>query len=470
MGGPIARLGGLVSRLFGGMLERRSVQFAPGFWEHFAGARAVSGVAVNHQTAMQCSTVLACVHAIASGIAMQPLDFQAKRQDGGRDDASDDPAWASLRDQPNEWQTWPEWVETTLMHAVLCGDAVSFVNRPNPRGPIRELIPLVPGSFVIEQGADYGLTYRVTLAGDRSMTLPRAQVFHLRSPSWNAYSGMPAVTLAREAIGLALATEESHSRLHANGTRPSGFLTTDAALKPEMVSLLKEQWQAMHGGLANVGKTPVLSGGLKWQQTSMSGVDAQHLETRRHQIEEICRAFGVFPPAIGHSDKASTFASAEQFFLAHVVFTLGRWTRRFEERLRIDLLTPAERKRGLYFKFNMRALLRGDAKARSEFYRAMIELGVMTRNEVRALEDLSPLDGLNDPLRPLNLATQAEADAQLASRAESVAAAAKAMLAAPEHKVGRVLSAANERRIVTARDELNTVLAAVQATDGDPGA
>jgi hypothetical protein len=227
-------------------------------------------------------------------------------------------------------------------------------------------------------------------------------------------------------------------------------------------------------------RTAVLSSGLKWEPMGMTGVDAQHIETRRFQIEEICRAFGVYPAMVGHSDKASTYASAEQFFIANVVYSLGRWTRRFEERIRVDLMTREERQRRLYAKFSLQALMRGDARTRSDFYSALITLGVLTRNEARALEELNPLPGLDEPLRPLNLATQAEAEAALRARqappapvpspdaegkAAAIAAVARLLGAGEgelETKIGRILSAANEARIRGARDALDTVLSQLE--------
>jgi hypothetical protein len=239
-------------------------------------------------------------------------------------------------------------------------------------------------------------------------------------------------------------------------------------------------------------RTAVLSSGLKWEPMGMTGVDAQHIETRRFQIEEICRAFGVYPAMVGHSDKASTYASAEQFFIANVVYSLGRWTRRFEERIRVDLMTREERQRRLYAKFSLQALMRGDARTRSDFYSALITLGVLTRNEARGLEDLNPIPGLDEPLRPLNLATQAEAEAALRAKqapsqapgdgggggggqsadrqdaegkAAAIAAVARVIGAddpALEQKIGRILSAANEARIRGARDALDTVLAQLE--------
>lgn len=475
---------GLIGSLARLWRERKAVTFAPGFWEALR-PPAKSGATVNATSALECTTALACVQAIACGVAMLPLDIYRPREGGGRDVATDEPLWDFFAGQPNEWQTWPEWIETTLMHAVLCGDGISFINRPNPRGPIRELIPLAPGSVSVEQRQGYDLAYHLVLADGRSLTVGRDQVFHLRSPSWNAYSGLDATKLAREAIGLALATEEAHARLHANGARPGGILTTEQRLTRDQVDELRAAWQQTQGGLSNAMRTAVLSSGLKWEPMGMTGVDAQHIETRRFQIEEICRAFGVYPAMVGHSDKASTYASAEQFFIANVVYSLGRWTRRFEERIRVDLMTREERQRRLYAKFSLQALMRGDARTRSDFYSALITLGVLTRNEARGLEDLNPIPGLDEPLRPLNLATQAEAEAALRAKqapqpgatgggaaaddaegkAAAIAAVARAIGAedpALEQKIGRILSATNEARIRGARDALDAVLSQLE--------
>jgi phage portal protein BeeE len=183
--------------------------------------------------------------------------------------------------------------------------------------------------------------------------------------------------------------------------------------------------------------------------------------TRRFQIEEICRFFNVFPQMIGHTDKTATFASAEAFFLAHVVHTLTPWVENWEQALARDLFPDED---DLFAKFSLQGLLRGDNKTRAEFYASGIVNGWLTRNEARRLEDLNPLDGLDQPLLPLNMGTQAERDAL----ANDVTSAVKAVLGhnggppiddrALELKIGRVLSSANERRIVGARDQLNDVL------------
>ena len=360
-----------------------------------------------------------------------------------------------------------------MIHAVLTGDGLSFINRVG--GTIRELIPLLPGTVTIEQQSDYSLQYRIAFADGRQELLPRSQVWHLRGPSWNAYSGLDALRLAREAIGLALATEETHARFHGNGARPGGILTSELPLKDDQVTRLREAWQQTQGGVANAMKTAILSGGLKYQQLMMTGVDAQHIETRKFQIEEVCRAFRVFPAMVGYSDKTATYASAEAFFAAHVRHSLLPWGERFEQATDRDCLSAAEIAGGYYTALDYRQLLRGDAASRAAFYASGITNGWMTRNEARAEEDLNPLEGLDEPLKPLNMGGGNDPAAIDQPAAGDQPAADQndeyddAGAKASEVKVGRVLSAANEGRIVQARDHLDTVLAQLQPAEEHDG-
>ena len=436
------------------------------------GGSSKAGLAVTPQAALQATVVLACVRVLAEGIAQLP--FCLYRSNGrGAEEARQHPLYTIISRRPNEWQTSLEWRETMMIHAVLTGDGLSFINRVG--GTIRELIPLLPGTVTIEQQSDYSLQYRVAFADGRQELLPRSQVWHLRGPSWNAYSGLDALRLAREAIGLALATEETHARFHGNGARPGGILTSELPLKDDQVNRLREAWQQTQGGVANAMKTAILSGGLKYQQLMMTGVDAQHIETRKFQIEEVCRAFRVFPAMVGYSDKTATYASAEAFFAAHVRHSLLPWGERFEQATDRDCLSAAEIADGYYTALDYRQLLRGDAASRAAFYASGITNGWMTRNEARAEEDLNPLEGLDEPLKPLNMGggNDAAASGQPAAGDQPAAdqdqesddAGAKAS----EVKVGRVLSAANEGRIVQARDHLDTVLAQLQPAEEHDG-
>ncbi|MGH6755405.1 MAG: phage portal protein, partial [Bradyrhizobium sp.] len=321
-----------------------------------------------------------------------------------------------------------------------------------------------------EQSGDYALTYHVTGADGVTQPLPRESVLHLRGPSWNGYAGMDAIQVAREAIGLAIATEETHARLHSNGAKPGGLLSFEKELGREAKERLKALSLENASGLRNAFKTLVLDNGAKWTPFMMTGVDAQHLDTRRFQIEEICRDLGVFPQMVGYADKTATFASAEAFFLAHVIHSLSPWIENWQQVFARDLFPDED---DLCAEFSVQGLLRGDHKTRAEFYAAGIVNGYFTRNEVRKWENLNPIDGLDEPLIPLNMGTRAERDAM----AKDVATAVKGMIghnggpplddADLETKIGRVLSAANERRVRNAHDELSMVLSTLpEAVDG----
>lgn len=451
--------------LFGaiaGNIERKAVDISSLTWERLLGTPSSrSGVSVNIDSALRVSTVLACARALANGIAQVPLKVYRKRPDGGKEPAEDHPAYWLLSRQPNGWMTSFEFRQVMMFHAVLEGNAYAYLGwGGNPRRLV-EAIPLVPGAVEVRRGPSYEPIYSVADQNGAVRDVPRENIFHLRGPSWNGIAGLNAIQTAREAIGLAIATEESHSRLHANGAKPGGLLSVDGKLDKDARDRLKAGLAANVEGLQNAFRTLVLDQSAKWTPFAMTGVDAQHLDTRRFQIEEICRDLGVFPQMVGYSDKTATFASAEAFFLAHVVHSLSPWIENWQQSIG-RCMFPNER--DITAEFSVQGLLRGDHKTRAEFYAAGIVNGYFSRNEVRGWENLNPKDGLDEMLIPLNMGTQSERDAM----AKDVAGAVKAMIghnggpamdeAELETKIGRVLSAANERRIVSARDGLNDVL------------
>ena len=362
-----------------------------------------AGVSVNVDSALKVSTVFACLRVLADGIAQVPLKVYREKADGSKELAKDHPAYRLLSRRPNEWMTSFEFRQVMMFHAVLVGNGCAYIGRI--RGVPKELIPLVPGSYTIEQAKDYTLTYRLTGLNGQTTVLPREDVFHLRGPSWTGVAGLDALQVAREAVGLAIATEETHAALHANGTQPGGVLSVKGSLDDAARARLKESWAQYQGGLANRFKTAVLDMDSTWTPLGMKGVDAEHLDTRRFQIEEICRDLKVFPQMVGYADKTATFASAEAFFLAHVIHTLNPWIENWEQSLARDLFPDED---DVLAKFSMQGLLRGDNAARATFYASGITNGWLTRNEARRLEDLNPIEGLGEPLLPLNMSTQAE--------------------------------------------------------------
>jgi HK97 family phage portal protein len=369
--------------------------------EYYAVPQASSGARVNIDTALGVVDVLACARVIAEGCAQVPLHVLRDLPGGGKERATEAPEYWLLHQRPNELQTSYEFRETLSMHSVLTGAGYAFKSRDD-RGRVMELLPLMPQQVTVERLPNWTLRYHVTdLTGGPVGYYTDRDVFHLRGPSWNSISGLPIVTLAREAIGLAMAVEESQGKQHANGIRSPGFISFEGKQNADSLTRLRESWQQAYAGTQNHGKMPFLDNGATFHSMAQHNSDAQVVETRKLQTEQICRAFGVFPQMIGHSDKASTFASAEAFFMAHVKYTLAPWFRRWESTLDHHFFNDRRR---LYSNLVAAGLLRGDHKARSEMYKAGITDGWMTRNEARALEDLNPLPGLDEPLVQQNMA------------------------------------------------------------------
>ncbi len=367
-----------------------------------------SGAMVSRDTALQVGTVFDCVRVIAEGVAQVP--FRIMRETASdvsvhpkRMGATDHPLYDLLHRHPNGWQTSFEFRETLVLHLALTGSAFAFINRA--RGTVQELILLDPARVTVVQNADWSLTYKVSNKNGEYKEYPAESIWHLRGLSWNGVTGLDVMQLAREAIGLSLATEESHASLHERGVRPSGVYSVEGALSPEQYKSLRAWIDASMAGAANAGAVMLMDRNAKFTPMAVTGVDAQHLETRRYQVEEVCRFFRVMPIMVGYSDKAATYASAEQMFLAHVVHTLMPWYERIQQSAEVNLLTKQERADGYYIKLNEAGLLRGAMKDTAEYLYRLTMGGIMERNEVRAKLDLNPIAGLDEPLTPTNMTT-----------------------------------------------------------------
>jgi HK97 family phage portal protein len=394
---------GIIDRLLGRKVEEKAVSFDP-VWLDFYGSRtSKAGVSVSWERALDVSTVFACIRVIANGVAQVPLRIMKELPDGGGEPATEHPLYTVLNRRPNKWMTSFELRETLIFHAALTGNAFFYKNIV--RKQVKELIPIDPGSVTITRHNDYSLTYRVTGLDGSSIELPQSMIWHVRGPSWDTWRGLDAVQQAREAIGLTIATENTQAEIHANGMQTSGVYSTDSKIDPEKYKQI-QAWIAAQVGGSNRHKPFVIDSGFKWTPQSMTGVDAQHLETRKFQTEQVCQALGVFPQMIGHAGQAMTFASAEQVFLAHVVHTLGPWWERIQQSIDVNLLDGPEDE-GFYSKFNANGLLKGAHKDRAEFYSKALGTGgspaYMTPNEIRALEDLNPIAGGDELPKPTNV-------------------------------------------------------------------
>lgn len=372
------------------------------------GGGTVAGYAVTDKTALQVSTVLACVKVIADGCATPDLGVFRDTKDGRRERAINIPEYRLLNRRPNEWQTSFEWRRQMTIHAALTGAALS-IKVKGPNGRVRELIPVEPGRWEVERLSRWDIRYRCWDEFGLIGEFGPDDVFLLNGVQWNWVKALNAVALARSAIGLAIATERSQERFHENGMRPSGVYSVQGTLSQEQHDRLTAWIKARSGGVDRVGNPLVLDNAAKWETTSLTGVDAQHVETRRLQVEEICRAYGVFPIMVGHSDKTATFASSEAFFAAHVLHTLMPWHRAWTQRIDEMLLDGSG---PLFAEFDTRYMRAGSMKDRALWARTMAELGIYTRNELRDEEGKDPLPGLDEPLTPLNMTAKDEDDGE----------------------------------------------------------
>jgi len=345
----------------------------------------VAGVAVNEKSALQVATVLACVKVISDGCATPDLHVFREKRDGTREKADNIPEYRLLSRRPNEWQTSFEWRRLMTIHAALTGAALSIkVLGDNRRG--------------YRCWDEFGMIGEFT----------PDQVFVLNGVQWDWTKSLNAVRLAQSAIGLAIATEQSMQSMHANGLRPSGVYSVEGALTKDQHDRLTT-WLSGKAGPSKFGIPLVLDRSAKWLQTGSSAIDAQSNETRRTQVEEICRAYGVFPIMVGHSDKASTFASTESFFGAHLIHTLTPWHKAWTQRMDEMLLDGSG---PLFAEFDTRYIRMASMKDRAMYARTMIEMGLMSANEWRDMEGMDPRPGGDEYLRPLNLTSGSESEAE----------------------------------------------------------
>lgn len=363
------------------------------FREIYGSRKSQAGPNVNRKDAIRVAAVLACVRVRANGLAQVPLKvFQDVG--GTKMPAKDHPLYWVLHNQPNPWQTSFEYRETLSMHLDLAGRHYSFINR-GVGGAIRELIPLEPDKVEPKRADDGTITYTVTAENGRQEPFPAEAIWHVRGMSWNGWEGLDAIDLTREAVGLSIAAEQRHAKMFANGLFSSGTYSVEGSLSPEQYKQLRKYLVENHSG-ENAGMPMVLDRNAKWL-AGQSGVDMQQLETRKYQLEEVCRTMGVMPIMIGHSDKTATYASAEQMFLAHVVHTLTPIYTRIEQSIDSQLLGRKDVERGYYAKFIAAGLLRGSMTDRSNYFSKALGSGGspawMTQDQVRELEEMNPMGG-----------------------------------------------------------------------------
>lgn len=376
------------------------------FWYGGSGTQSETGLTVTPERAMRVTTVYRCIAIMSQTLASLPIHIYRKipGEAGAsqRELADNHPLGEVLRYQPNRWQTSFEFRQMLMGHLCLRGNAYAEIV-PGVRGAVDQLIPLHPDRVVPERLPTGSIRYTVTdpFTG-QSRRLLQDEIMHLRGLTSDGLRGLAPIEAAANAVGLALATEKYGSRLFRNATRPSGILTTSKGLNEAGRKRLKQEWAALSAGMDNTGRTAVLEDGLAWQKIGLDQEEAQYLETRGFQVEEIARLFGVPLFLLASMTKNSTWgAGIEQMLIAFVIFTMQPWLVAWEQVFRRDLLVAKET---YEIKFNVDGLLRGDSKARAEFYASGIQNLWMNPNEVRRKEGMNDREGGDAFVNP-NIAT-----------------------------------------------------------------
>lgn len=362
-----------------------------------------SGRRVSPQLAMQLTAVFSCVRVLAESVGMLPCSLYEQLDRGNRR-AVRERLNKLLSTKPNNYMTPQEFWE--LLIACLCLRGNFYAYKVKALGEVVELLPLEPSSVTPKLNSKWEPEYQVTFPDGKRNTLTQDDIWHVRIFTLDGLTGLSPIAYAKQAVGLGLATEEHGSRLFGNGAVTSGVLQTDQYLKDDAYERLKTDFENRHQGLANAHKPMILEMGLKWQQISMTSEDAQFLETRKFQLEEICRIFRVPLHMIQNTDRA-TFNNIENLGIGFINYSLVPYLTRIEQRINVGLVKPS--KQGVFYaKFNTGALLRGDMKSRFDAYATGINWGIYSPNECRELEELNPRDGGDIWLTPMNMTTKPE--------------------------------------------------------------
>lgn len=356
------------------------VSQAPAFYM----GQSVSGKVVNARSSMQTTAVFACVRIIAETVASLPLHTY-KYVGDGKEKVYDHPLYKLLHDEPNREMTSFSLRETMMTHLLLWGNAYCQIIR-NGKGEVLGLYPLLPDKMTVDRDKNDNIYYAYLKDGITYYLGPD-EVLHIPGLGFDGIMGYSPVALAKNAIGLNIAAEEYGGRFFANNATPSGILSTPGTLKDP--TKVRDAWQAAYGGASNSNKVAVLEDGLQYQAISMPNSDAQFLETRKFQIEEICRIFQVPPHMVADLSKSS-FSNIENQSISFVVHTIRPWLVRIEQALNRKLFKEGEK--GRYFvSFNASALMRGDYKSRMDGYSIGIQNGFFSVNDVRRMENMDPI-------------------------------------------------------------------------------
>lgn len=375
---------------FGGLFKARdkpkyTLQDAVSAAMTFLFGRSASNKYVTPRTSFSVPIVYACVRVIAETVASLPFEVY-ERTDLGHEKAVNHPMYHLLHDQPNDEMTSFVWRETVMTHLLLWGNSYSQIIR-NGRGRVIGLYPLLPERMVVDRDENGKLTYTYTKTDGSIVVLSKDDVFHIPGLGFDGIMGYSPIAVERNAIGLGIAAEEYGSKFFANGATPSGILTHPNHVKDPKA--LRESWQEAYGGSSNSNRVAVLEEGMTFTRVSMPNNEAQFLETRKFQLEEICRIYRVPQHLVGILEH-STFSNIEHQSIDFAVHTIRPWLVRIEQAVNNDLFIPSEKSK-YYSHINIDGLMRGDYNSRMQGYAVARQNGWMSTNDIRELENMNLL-------------------------------------------------------------------------------
>ncbi len=343
-----------------------------------------SGKTVNERTAMQTTAVYACVRILAETIASLPLHTY-RYTENGKEKARDHPLYNLLANAPNPEMTSFVFRETLMGHLLLWGNSYSQIIRDG-RGKVIALYPLLPDKMTVNRSEKGEIYYLYNKEGQEYI-LTKDEVLHIPGLGFDGLIGYSPIAMAKNAIGMAIATEEYGAKFFANGANPGGVLEHPGVVKnPQRI---RDSWNAVYQGTSNAHRIAVLEEGMKFQPIGIPPEQAQFLETRKFQTEEICRIFRIPPHLIGDLERA-TFSNIEHQSISFVVHTIRPWLVRIEQSINKSLFSESEKKE-YFVSFVVEGLLRGDYESRMRGYSIGIQNGFMSPNDVRSLENMNPI-------------------------------------------------------------------------------
>ncbi len=360
----------------------------------FLFGRTTSGKPVNETTAMQTTAVYACVRILSEAIASLPVHVYQYKDGGGKEMVIDHPLYQVLHDEPNPEMTSFVFRETLMSHLLIWGNAYAQIIRDGA-GRVLGLYPLLPNKMDVQRDDKGEIYYVYSRSSDENpnfkeygdIKLKKEDVLHIPGLGFDGLIGYSPIAMAKNAVGMTLACEEYGASFFANGANPGGVLEHPGVLKDP--SKVRDSWNAVYRGTSNAHKIAVLEEGMKYQQVGIPPEEAQFLETRKFQINEIARLYRIPPHMVGDLEKSS-FSNIEQQSLEFVKYTLDPWVIRWEQSLQKALLLPGEK--GRYFiKLNVDGLMRGDYQSRMNGYSIGRQNGWLSANDIREMEDMNPL-------------------------------------------------------------------------------